>query len=187
MDEIDVAFIKAPRRKFVPDNVAGQAGLDMPLPIGFGQTNSQPSTVRFMLERLDVQPGDKVMDVGSGSGWTSALLAYLASDKGRVYAVEKIEGLVKMGRDNCRALDIKNASFFRAGSRFGLPGLAPFNRILVSAAARQLPDALCEQLSEGGKMVIPVGDTLLEVERLPTGEFSTYEHKGFAFVPLVQG
>lgn len=184
MDEIDVAFAKAPRRKFLPDNVAGQAGLNMPLPIGFGQTNSQPSTVRFMLERLEVQPGDKVMDVGSGSGWTSALLASLTGDNGRVYAVEKIEDLVKFGRENCQALDIKNVSFFQAGHRFGLPGLGPFERILVSAAANEIPDELCDQLKTGGKMVVPVRDTLLEIEKLDNGEFSTYEHKGFAFVPL---
>jgi protein-L-isoaspartate(D-aspartate) O-methyltransferase len=156
----------------------------MPLPIGFGQTNSQPSTVRFMLERLEVQPGDKVMDVGSGSGWTSALLAQLVGDKGRVYAVEKIEELVKFGRENCQALDIKNVSFFQASSRFGLPGLAPFDRILVSASASELPQELCDQMKTGGKMVIPIGGSLLEIEKLESGEFSTYEHKGFAFVPL---
>lgn len=185
MDTITRAFLKAPRQEFLPETVKHQAAVDIPLPIGFGVTNSQPSTVRMMLRWLAVKPGDKVLDVGSGSGWTTALLSGLTGKKGEVYAVEVIPELVEFGRQNVKKLDIKNARFFEAGQLVGLPEYAPFERILVSAAAAEVPERLLSQLKPGGKMVIPVKDEILEISKQSASNFKIKLHYGFAFVPLI--
>lgn len=185
MGPIDKAFRAVPRHLFLPGGVAEQAGRDRPLPIGFGQTNSQPSTVRLMLEWLEVEPGNKILDVGSGSGWTTALLAFLAGPKGRIYAVERIPELVEMGEANARRTGVRNIEFFQAGRQFGLAQYAPYDRILVSASADELPAELIEQLATGGKMVIPVRHDILEIEKSPQGDIDITNHSGFAFVPLV--
>jgi protein-L-isoaspartate(D-aspartate) O-methyltransferase len=101
MDVIEKAFHKVHRRNFVPKALQSQAEIDAPLPIGFGQTISQPTTVRLMLGWLDAKPGETILDVGFGSGWTTALLSQIVGPKGRVFAIEKIPQLVEFGRDNC--------------------------------------------------------------------------------------
>jgi protein-L-isoaspartate(D-aspartate) O-methyltransferase len=186
MDRVEQAFKKIPRSGFLPDYNSSDAALDMPLPIGFGQTNSQPTTVKWMLEWLDPQPGDKVLDVGSGSGWTTALLAHLVSPEGHVYAVELVPELVEFGRQNAERLGINNAEFHQAGDRYGLPRFAPYDRILVSAAASELPQELLDQLKPGGKMVIPIKSDILEIEKIADDEYEVIRHPGFAFVPLVK-
>lgn len=185
MDEVAKAFIDVRREEFLPLEQAGMVDLDTPLPIGFGQTNSQPTTVRLMLEWLEVEPGSKILDVGSGSGWTTALLAHLTGPKGRVYAIEIVPELVDFGRDNCQAAGIENAEFFLAGKTLGLPKFAPYDRILVSAAARSLPQELVDQLKNGGKLVIPVNNDILEIEKRAGGKIDTFKHPGFMFVPLI--
>jgi protein-L-isoaspartate(D-aspartate) O-methyltransferase len=185
MNYIEEAFRKVPRANFVEDKLVGQVGIDAPLPIGFGQTNSQPTTVRLMLEWLGPRFGDKVLDVGSGSGWTSALLAYIIGSKGKVYAVEKIPELVKIGRRNCQKLGVKNVSFYKAGNEYGMFKYAPYDRILVSAAAQTLPPELLIQLKPKGKIVIPVRNDILEITKISNEDYETYVHNGFAFVPLV--
>src|SRR3990167_5795569 len=113
-DRIEEAFEVVDRAKFMPKDVRHLAGYDQAVPIGYGQTISQPYTVSLMLQWLDPQPGDKVLDIGSGSGWTTALLAYLVGPKGKVYAVERIPELVEFGRDNCERFGVKNAYFSTA-------------------------------------------------------------------------
>lgn len=174
------------RQHFMPDDIKDQANWDMALPIGFGQTISQPYTVQMMLEWLEVESGNKILDVGSGSGWTTALLSYLTGKRGFVYAVEKIPELVAFGRDNNRRFGVKNARFFLAGSQYGLPKHAPFDRILVSASAVSLPQKLVEQLNAGGKMVIPVVNDILEITKQTNGKLDIQTHPGFVFVPLVK-
>lgn len=183
--EIDKAFQQTPREIFLPEKIRHYAHEDRPLSIGYGQTNSQPSTVRKMLEWLDVTPDEKVLDVGSGSGWTTALLSHLVGPKGRVLAVEKVPELVELGLCNCKIAGISNAEFFQAGATFGLPHEAPFDRILVSASARELPDELVDQLAVGGKMVIPVGNDILEITKPVDESTDIKTHAGFVFVPLV--
>lgn len=188
MNAIERAFQDVPRSEFLPEGVQIDALRDRPLSIGYGQTNSQPSTVRAMLQWLDVQPGDNVLDVGSGSGWTTALLTHLVGDAGRVEAVEIVPQLVAFGRDNCERLGIRNAAFHQAQRQIGWPQSAPYDRILVSASAAKLPALLLGQLKVGGsnKMVIPVGNEILEISIGTNGEIRIIDHPGFIFVPLLQ-
>lgn len=185
MATTDEAFRAIQRKDFLPDDLQDQAYIDAPIPIGFGQTNSQPSTVKMMLEWLDPQPGDKILDVGSGSGWTTALLSYLVGPKGQIYAVEKVPELVEFGRDNCRRIGVKNAKFYEAGNRFGLPKFAPYDRILVSASADKMPEDLIKQLNVGGTMVAPILNSIFIVNKAGLEDFETIEKPGFIFVPLV--
>jgi protein-L-isoaspartate(D-aspartate) O-methyltransferase len=185
MDDVGRIIKKTKREGFLPSDMADQSGLDSPLPIGFGQTNSQPTTVKLLLEWLEVEPGNKILDVGSGSGWTTALLSRLTGPKGKVYAVEVVPQLVDFGRANCKRLGITNAEFHKAGKQLGLPRYAPYDRILVSAAAREVPQQLTGQLVPGGKMIIPVGYDVLEIEKTKDSRLDVIPHGGFAFVPLI--
>ena len=183
---LDQAFDDTPRVAFLPEGSQPYADMDEALVIGYGQTNSQPTVVRWMLEWLNPQPGDKVLDVGSGSGWTSALLARLVGPQGRVYAVERIPELVQFGQDNCERIGIDNVTFTQSGDMFGLPSESPFDRILVSASADSLPDELVDQLKPGGTMVIPVRNDILEIKKRPSGTVHTNTHSGFIFVSLLR-
>ncbi len=185
MDRIENAFHEVPRHEFLPTVVKPMAKLDNALSIGYGQTNSQPYTVKLMLKWLEPKPGEKIMDVGSGSGWTTALLSHLVGPKGKIYAVEKVPELVEFGRKNCARLEIKNAEFFKSGLTFGLPKYAPFDRILVSASAQKLPNELIDQLQTGGKMVIPIRNDILEITKTGKDHYEAITHSGFVFVPLV--
>jgi protein-L-isoaspartate(D-aspartate) O-methyltransferase len=138
-----------------------------------------------MLHWLDAQPGDSVLDVGSGSGWTSALLSQIVGPSGVVYAVEKIPELLKFGQNNCKTLGIHNVRFSLAGKEYGLPKHAPFNRILVSASAKSLPEELLEQLAINGKLVIPVKNDILEITKTSDSDYSAKSHPGYVFVPLI--
>ena len=172
---------EVPRERFLPADVVAQAGVDAPVSIGYGMTNSQPRTVADMLALLDPQPGERVLDVGSGSGWTTALLAHRIGSDGLVIGVELVPELVAMGRANVSA---PNARIEQAGRVLGWPEAAPYDRILVSASARALPEALVAQLStEGGVLVVPVGATMTKVVR--RGEqVEVTEHGTYTFVPL---
>lgn len=185
MDRVRAAMHAMDRANFLPRPRRGDADLDQPIPIGYGQTNSQPSTVRHLLEWLNVQPGNRVLDVGSGSGWSTALLSWLVGDKGYVYAVERIPELLTFGSENCRRCHVENVEFHQAGDKLGLPSRAPYDRILVNAAASSLPEPLLEQLAVGGRMVAPVGRAVLEIRKTGDDTYETVEHDGFIFVPLV--
>lgn len=185
MDRIEEAFEAVGRENFLPANVKNLADYDDALPIGQGQTNSQPYTVRLMLEWLEPMPGQKILDVGSGSGWTTALLAYIVGPKGHVYAVERVPELVDFGRQNVERLGIKNAKFYPVGQELGLLAEAPFDRILVSASADELPQELVNQLKISGKMVIPVQNDILEITKKSKSDLDIKKHEGFVFVPLL--
>lgn len=184
MITITEAFRVIKRTNFIPPESKSLADLDIPVSIGYGQTNSQPTTLRLMLEWLDLKAGQKVLDVGSGSGWSTALIAHLVEPTGTVYAVERVPELVQFGRRNCHDMGIANAEFFEANGDIGLPQQAPFDRILVSADAQSFPDKLLEQLKVNGKIVVPVNGIIQEVTKLSRGKLKTKEHPGFIFVPL---
>jgi protein-L-isoaspartate(D-aspartate) O-methyltransferase len=186
MGAIEKAFKNIHRQDFVPEYLRSQAGVDAPLPIGFSQTISQPYTVRLMLEWLDAQAGERILDVGSGSGWTTALLSQIVGLKGKIFAVELIPELVKFGRNNCEEAGVKNAEFFQAGQDYGLPNYSPYDRILVSASAKELPKELLNQLKISGKLIIPVQNDILEITKKSNTDFETITHPGFVFVPLVK-
>lgn len=169
----------------MPEDLRDSAEIDAPLPIGYGQTISQPTTVRRMMHWLDAQPGDKVLDVGSGSGWTSALLSEIVGPSGSVYAIERIPELLKFGQNNCKKLGIHNVNFFLAGKDYGLPKHAPFDRILVSASAKTLPEELLEQLAINGKLVIPIKNDILEITKTSDSDYTVQNHPGYVFVPLI--
>ncbi|GAA4427086.1 fibrillarin-like rRNA methylase [Georgenia halophila] len=186
-DRVREAMAAVDRRAFLPPDQLRFADADLPLQIGHGATCSQPSTVAAMLELLDHQPGDEVLDVGSGSGWTTALLAHLVAPGGSVVGVEIEPGLVEDGRDNLLGSGITEDADVHIEQaepgRVGFPGEAPFDRILVSAEARQLPEGLVDQLAEGGRLVIPVRSQMVVADR--QGEdVTTREFGSFSFVPL---
>ena len=186
---VAAAFDAVPRAVFLPESQRGYAAADQPLPIGEGQTNSQPGIVRRMLELLDVQPGQRVLDVGAGSGWTTALLGHLVGTTGRVHGVERLPTLVQLGR---RHLDAEEVAGIRdhvsivpaLPGILGLPDQAPFDRILVSANAPDLPEALVAQLAPDGVMVAPVAGRVVRVRKRGADvEVEQLDH--CRFVPLV--
>jgi protein-L-isoaspartate(D-aspartate) O-methyltransferase len=183
-DRVAEAFAAMPREWFLPKAERRSAGFDGPLPIGHGQTNSQPTTVEAMLRLLDVQQGQKVLDVGCGSGWTTALLAHLTGPTGRVLGVELEPDLVAFGTDNLDRADVPWAGIHEATPGvLGIPGAAPYHRILVSAMAHHLPEELVAQLHSGAVMVVPVDGTMLRVSCSMRG-VSVTRHGSYRFVPL---
>jgi protein-L-isoaspartate(D-aspartate) O-methyltransferase len=183
-DALDRAFAAAPRARFLPRGQVAHAAVDQPLDIGHQQTCSQPSTVRTMLALLDVRPAQRVLDVGSGSGWTTALLAQLVGPDGEVTGVELVAALTTQGRENLARCGTPWARIEQADpAQLGRPSGAPYDRVLVSAQARHLPLELVDQLAVGGVMVVPVSGELLRVVR-GEGGLSVTRHGSYRFVPL---
>ncbi len=188
-DLIIDAFSEMNRIEFVPPDLESQAEANIPLPIGYGQTISQPLTVAIMLELLDPRRGQNILDVGSGSGWTVALLSFIAGEKGKVTAMERIPELCEFGRKNVDKFGFVKkeiAEFHCADGHQGFPRHAPYDRILVSAAADDVPQPLKDQLKIGGKMVIPVHNDIWYLEKRGEGDFYKEEFPGFSFVPLIE-
>lgn len=182
------AFETIDRGLFVTGFFADRAYDDTPLPIGCGQTISQPSVVALMTEALEVTSRDKVLEVGTGSGYQAAILSLLAR---RVYTVDRHRRLVREAEEIFRALDLANITALAADGSFGLPDQAPFDRILVTAAAEDPPGPLLSQLKPGGIMVLPVGqsDTVQSLIKVTRGEsgYDYEELRPVRFVPLVEG
>ncbi len=191
--EIIGAFRKIKREDFVLPQDRGYSEINSPLPIGYGQTISQPLTVAFMLELLQPQPGQKILDIGAGSGWTSALLAELAGSDGRIFGIERLPELCRFATDNTSHYGFAASGQIEIicgdGGR-GLPDRAPFDRILVSAASSDIPEDLPRQLGSGGRLVIPVGpigesQDIVLITKDKSGTITEERHPGFVFVPLV--
>jgi len=178
------ALSKMDRINFIRLEDLNRAYMDNPLSIGYGQTISQPYTVVFMLELLQPEKGNKVLDIGSGSGWTTALLAYIVQKEGSVLGMEKASDLVKFGKSNIEKYNFTNAKIVQSGEKLGKPE-EQFDRILVSAAAREVPDELVDQLKIGGRMVIPVQSSIYKVDKVSEEQVEKDENYGFSFVPLI--
>lgn len=182
------AMERVDRGAFIQGYFSERAYEDMPLPIACGQTISQPSVVALMTQALNVGPRDKVLEIGTGSGYQAAILSQLAR---RVYTVDRHKRLVQTARQVFDAMELSNITAFTADGSFGLPDQAPFDRIIVTAAAEDPPGPLLAQLKMGGIMVVPVGQSdtvqhLIRVTRTETGlEYD--ELRPVRFVPLVEG
>jgi protein-L-isoaspartate(D-aspartate) O-methyltransferase len=176
------------RHEFVPDEVRGQAYEDQPLPIGFGQTISQPFIVALMTDLLDVAPDDKVLEIGTGSGYQAAVLSPLALE---VYSVEIIPELGERATGVLQRLGFADVRTKVADGYYGWPEAAPFDGIVVTAAASQIPPPLVEQLKPGGRMVIPVGGAyfaqqLMLVEKAADSKVTTRQLLPVQFVPFTR-
>ncbi|MBZ1345410.1 MAG: protein-L-isoaspartate O-methyltransferase [Candidatus Nealsonbacteria bacterium] len=202
------AFKKIKRVDFLPEEMKDLAELNEALPIGFGQTISQPLVVVFMLEQLQPQPGEKILDIGSGSGWTSALLGEIVGEKdlpagrqGKVIAIDIVPELVEFGRKNVTkynflapyrtegsgaGIEKGTVELICADGSKGYQKEAPYDKILVSASAEKLPSAWKEQLKIGGRIVTPIGTSIWLFIKKTEKEFEEIEYPGFVFVPLIE-
>lgn len=179
------AMRKVPRHAFVPDQYKGAAYEDRPLPIGEGQTISQPFMVAIMTQSLELKGGERVLEIGTGSGYQTAILAELA---GEVFTIERITPLLQKAQQTLQLLGYQNISFMIGDGTKGWPEKAPFEGIIVTAGAPEIPPTLLSQLTEGGRLVIPVGprytQTLYKVTRYG-GSFREEDITGCVFVPLL--
>ncbi len=180
------AFRRVPRHAFVPPHLREHAHEDRALSIGLGQTISQPSMIALMLKALDCAPEHRVLEVGAGSGYAAALLGELAAE---VHAIEVLPELAERARATLRSLGVENVTVYTGNGAFGLPQLAPFDRILVSAGAEHVPPALLAELAVGGRIAIPVGgkfeqELLIGTRRTAT-DVDWERSTPCVFVPLV--
>ena len=183
------AMRRVPRQAFVPAELATSAYDDRPLPIGYGQTISQPFIVALMTDLLRTAPGQVVLEVGTGSGYQAAVLAELVR---AVHSIEIIPPLADAAAQRLRALGYGNVTVYRGDGYYGVPEAAPFDGIIVTAAAGSIPPPLLGQLRPGARMVIPVGggfalQHLVLVEKLPDGRVRTRQMLPVTFVPLLRG
>ena len=180
------AMLCVPRHEFVAEGLRDYAYDDCPLPIGFGQTISQPFTVAFQCEALQLRGNERVLEVGTGLGYAAAVLSHLAME---VYTVERIPGLAAQAEATLRRLGYANAHVFTANGTLGLPDYTPFDGIVVTAGGTSLPKPYLSQLATGGRIVIPIGDSLYgqSMYRFTklTDELRVENLGGFAFVPLI--
>lgn len=186
------AFNNIKRKDFVLYSAKDSWQENRPLPIGHQQTISQPLTVAFMLELLSPKPGDKVLDIGSGSGWTTALLAEIVGPQGKVFAMERISELKEFGEDNVSKYGFVKSDrveFIQGDGTKGLKKESPFDCIHVAAAALKIPNVLLEQLKIGGRIVIPEGSNFQDIvliEKTGKDKYNKERFKGFLFVPLIE-
>ena len=181
------AMRKVPRERFLPKGQGVWAYDDAPLPIGDGQTISQPYIVAYMTEALALDGGEKVLEIGTGSGYAAAVLAEIAAD---VYTMERIDGLATMARKVLGDLSYQNVHVQQGDGTLGWPEHAPFDGIVVTAGGPGVPDTLKGQLKIGGRLVIPIGKStcyqeLVRVTRITEAEFDTEDLVPVRFVPLI--
>ncbi len=186
--EIIEAFKKIDRINFVLKEHKGEAYGNYPLPIGFEQTISQPLTVAFMLELLQPKKGERILDIGAGSGWQTALLGFCVGETGKVIGVERIFALAEKAKKN-----IAKYSFIKKGiveilcadGSEKIEGQAAFDKIIAAASADEIPEAWKQEISIGGRIVAPVGQSIVVLEKESSGNFSSKEFFGFNFVRLI--
>lgn len=179
------AFRKVERHKFIPESLKGSSYADFPVPIGEGQTISQPYIVALMTECLSLTGQEKILEIGTGSGYQAAILAELTKE---VYSIERFEGLAKKAQDILNKLGYTNINIKVGDGTLGWPEAAPFDRIIITAASPRIPLPLIEQLKEDGKLILPLGESFGQVLTLAEkkkGKLESIEICGCVFVPLV--
>ncbi|KKQ55700.1 MAG: L-isoaspartyl protein carboxyl methyltransferase [Parcubacteria group bacterium GW2011_GWA2_38_13] len=180
------AFKKIHRIDFIPEAMRQYSDEDRALPTFENQTISQPYTVAFMLELLQPMRGEKILDVGSGSGWVAGMLAHIVGKKGKVYSIELVPELVQFSIDNLAKYRFNNLKIINGDGSLGLPKIAPFDAIHVAAAGKIIPRALKVQLKIGGRMVIPTQKNDIRlIIRTSENKWKEKIYPGFVFVPLI--
>ena len=186
-EKVESALRNIPRHEFVPESELNRAYYNEPLLIMNGQTISQPGVVSRMTEWLDVKEGQKILEIGSGSGWQTAILSYLVRD-GIVYSIERHPELVEFTKSNLEKLEIKNVHVILDDGSLGYVQKAPYDRIIITAACSKIPKPILDQLTEGGLLVAPVGDSLQSLvllQKTPNGLVEIKNQPNYVFVPLL--
>ncbi len=187
--EVEEAMLNVPRHEFVPESVLRSAYYDSPLPIGKGQTISAPHMVAMMLERLDLKEGQRVLEVGGGSGYHAALVAYMTGEEGLVISVERIGSLAERAREVLTKLGLEKRVVMVVGDgSLGWEKKAPYDRIFITCASPQIPPPLIDQLVDGGKLLIPLGSLHLQTLVLAEKRGKKIKKKSYGgcmFVPLI--
>lgn len=181
-EEIIKAFVRVPREKFIPENLKPLAYEDVALPLENGATISQPYTIAFMLDLLELKPKQKILEIGSGCGYVLALISEITN--GKNFGVEILKSLAEKSRSYLK--NYKNIKIYNKNGFNGLKEKAPFDRILLSAASDKLPEHLYQQLKNNGIIVVPVKNSIFQIKKL-NGEFKAKEFPGFIFVQLLKG
>jgi len=186
-DNVESAFRDIPRHEFVPTSELDRAYYNEPLSIMKNQTISQPGVVSRMTEWLDVKDGQKILEIGTGSAWQTAILSYLVGT-GSVYSVERHSELVKFARENLEKFRLDNAHVILGDGSLGYPKESPYDRIIITAACTKIPLPLLEQLGENGLIIAPVGDSLQSLvllKKTPEGIIEIKNQSNYVFVPLL--
>lgn len=186
-ERVKRAFLRVPREEFVPDSMKQYAYADTPLEIGNGQTISAPHMVMIMCEALDLESGQKVLEIGTGSGYHAAVTAAVIGNRGHVYSVERHPELAETAKRNLKNAGIDNVFITTGDGSAGLPSCRPYDRIYVTCAAPRIPSPLIDQLKSPGMLLVPVGNTFCELTRLTRdkGKISEQKLGGCSFVPLI--
>jgi protein-L-isoaspartate(D-aspartate) O-methyltransferase len=186
-ESVKQAFLSVPREAFVPGFLKKYSYVDTPLDIGQGQTISAPHMVAIMCEALDIKKGQKILEIGAGSGYHAAIVAHLVGATGKVYTIERFESLAKHAKENLKQIGCTNVFVEVGDGSCGLPLYQPYDRIYVTCAAPAIPQPLIDQLKDPGKLLIPVGDMYCELTLLvkEEGKKTVYHLGGCVFVPLV--
>lgn len=179
------AFRQIERADFIPKDLSDDAYADVPIPIGYGQTISQPTTIMIMLQNLSIRPDNRILEIGAGTGYSAALMSLMAK---QIFSVENIPELADRARQNLGRAGVKNVTVVNSDGSLGLEEESPFDRIIMTCAAPHIPEPLIEQLSEGGIMVAPVGDRNVQKMVVATKKDGVLDEKSignFRFVPLI--
>jgi protein-L-isoaspartate(D-aspartate) O-methyltransferase len=186
-ERVKQAFLLVPREAFIPDSLKHYAYVDTPLDIGQGQTISAPHMVAIMCESLDIKDDQKILEIGTGSGYHAAIVSKLVGETGQVYTIERFESLAKKATENLKQTGITNVIIEVGDGSCGLPSYQPYNRVYVTCAAPKIPQPLIDQLQDSGKLLVPIGDKYCELILLEKQKGKSVVHRlgGCVFVPLI--
>jgi len=178
------AFMKVDRRDFVPKGWEDDTHLDTPVPIPGGMTTSQPSTIAFMLEILNPRPSEKILEIGTGSGYVTALLAQIVGEKGEIHSVEVLPELNKFASENLKKYKFKNTKLYLGDGKKRVPHGAPYEKIISGAEVPEIPDAWNKQLKNGGIIVTPFDNHVLKATKVSENKFKHGEYPYFRFIKM---